>query len=430
MTANESPRVCQCGSKKYVRHDDPTGDRWDICADCGRDWDSPLPPSTTGSGEPRVTVPADGGGEREYRKKPVVITAMRYTGDNLLDVLAFTGKSPRFAEWFATDEEYVAHVRADRNVFKVFTLEGVMEAQVGDYIIRGVKGEHYPCKPDIFAQTYEAVAPPPDASGEWVDDAFLAVEKCVGELIAALPPDLHGSTGWAAELALAKLSRALATPSGADRAASTGTAVAEKAYAWEIIPGGDGRGHILHESELGSHNRAFIHATCKPLFTHPATDARGTEPLTGCCSHCGKAPLIEIGPVNDILNLNVKPTCGCGNVSFNLWPYPSHAGRVPEVSEGKRGELFARIGKELDRAYAKHGRDAWGRHEFFAILKEEVDELWDDIKADAPDESLYKELVQVAAMCFRYYETGDRYRNRAALTATPDASSPESDNAR
>jgi len=75
----------------------------------------------------------------------------------------------------------------------------------------------------------------------------------------------------------------------------------------------------------------------------------------------------------------------------------------------KRYDLFQKIGEELDRAYARHGDLPWGRHEFFGILFEEVDELWDDIKADAPREQLMKELVQVAAMCFRYVETGDRY---------------------
>lgn len=79
----------------------------------------------------------------------------------------------------------------------------------------------------------------------------------------------------------------------------------------------------------------------------------------------------------------------------------------------ERGILMARIGAELDRAYAKHGRDPWGRHEFYAILKEEVDELWDAIKRDAPDAELLPEIIQVAAMCFRYVETGDRYRGPA-----------------
>lgn len=71
----------------------------------------------------------------------------------------------------------------------------------------------------------------------------------------------------------------------------------------------------------------------------------------------------------------------------------------------KRLEFFRRVEAELKRAYAKHGREPWGRHEFYGILLEEVDELWADVKADAPFEQLERELVQVAAMCFRYFET-------------------------
>lgn len=81
---------------------------------------------------------------------------------------------------------------------------------------------------------------------------------------------------------------------------------------------------------------------------------------------------------------------------------------------GHRFEFLGKIGAELDRAYAKHGTQQWGRHEFYGILKEEVDELWQDIKDDAPQEALEKELVQVAAMCVRYFETRDRYREPAA----------------
>lgn len=75
-----------------------------------------------------------------------------------------------------------------------------------------------------------------------------------------------------------------------------------------------------------------------------------------------------------------------------------------------REELFRRVSAEVNRAYEKHGREPWGRHEFYAILKEEVDELWDAIKSDAPSDDVLKELIQVAAMCFRYWETDDRYR--------------------
>ncbi len=86
--------------------------------------------------------------------------------------------------------------------------------------------------------------------------------------------------------------------------------------------------------------------------------------------------------------------------------------------------------EEIDRAYAKHTRKQWGRHELFAILQEEVEEvieafrfrfllpkrmrrLWQNIRADKSQEELEKEIIQVAAMCFRYLETGDRYRQPA-----------------
>lgn len=77
----------------------------------------------------------------------------------------------------------------------------------------------------------------------------------------------------------------------------------------------------------------------------------------------------------------------------------------------ERDVVYSMIQAELDRVYTKHGREQWGRHEFYAILLEEVEELWEAIKRDEPQERVHHELVQVAAMCFRYYETGDRYRS-------------------
>jgi hypothetical protein len=60
--------------------------------------------------------------------------------------------------------------------------------------------------------------------------------------------------------------------------------------------------------------------------------------------------------------------------------------------------------QELEHAYATHGRAPWGRSEFYGVLLEEVDELWDAIKANAPDARVEAELIQVAAMCLRYVE--------------------------
>lgn len=68
------------------------------------------------------------------------------------------------------------------------------------------------------------------------------------------------------------------------------------------------------------------------------------------------------------------------------------------------------IERELEQAYQKHGSAPWGRHEWWAITQEELEEAWDAIKADAPSGELRAEIVQVAAMCIRYLEGPDRYR--------------------
>lgn len=78
---------------------------------------------------------------QQYRKKPVVIEAVQLTPLNLEEV-----------------EEFVGGDLGLRNGGVVIaTLEGAVHASVGDYIIKGVQGEFYPCKPDIFTATYEAV---------------------------------------------------------------------------------------------------------------------------------------------------------------------------------------------------------------------------------------------------------------------------------
>jgi len=82
----------------------------------------------------------------KFRKKPVVIEAIRWTG-NWDAIYNFVGNA---AQWEREGEQ---------RVLIIPTLEGAMRAQEGDWIIKGVKGEFYPCKPDIFAATYEAVEP-------------------------------------------------------------------------------------------------------------------------------------------------------------------------------------------------------------------------------------------------------------------------------
>ena len=88
-----------------------------------------------------------------YRKKPVVIEAIRWGGDNLKEIIDFTGQHPSAEKWTWGEYEKVV---MDEGL-KIFTLEGSHMATVGDMIIKGVHGEFYPCKPDIFAKTYEPV---------------------------------------------------------------------------------------------------------------------------------------------------------------------------------------------------------------------------------------------------------------------------------
>jgi len=86
-----------------------------------------------------------------YRKKPVEIDAIRWSGTNLKEVIDFTGLHESADKW--TWEEYEAVVR--EKGLKIFSLEGSnFIVTNGDYIIKGVKGEFYACKPDIFWMTY------------------------------------------------------------------------------------------------------------------------------------------------------------------------------------------------------------------------------------------------------------------------------------
>lgn len=84
-----------------------------------------------------------------YRKKPVVIEAIQFDGENF-DAIAEFVMNQRHG-----DDDVSGQAGSDPHM-TIHTLEGDMRADVGDWIIRGVQGEYYPCKPDIFDATYEA----------------------------------------------------------------------------------------------------------------------------------------------------------------------------------------------------------------------------------------------------------------------------------
>lgn len=87
----------------------------------------------------------------KYRKKPVVIEAIQYDGVNLEEVKKFCGNLVEFQTYMFSD------FLTPRTQVVIHALEDDHKVSVGDYIIKGVQGEFYPCKPEIFAKTYEAV---------------------------------------------------------------------------------------------------------------------------------------------------------------------------------------------------------------------------------------------------------------------------------
>lgn len=80
----------------------------------------------------------------KYRKKPIVISAVQFTGtdESLREITELAGSQP---------------IKNDGHSMVIPTLEGWMIASLGDFIIRGVAGEVYPCKESIFKNTYESV---------------------------------------------------------------------------------------------------------------------------------------------------------------------------------------------------------------------------------------------------------------------------------
>ena len=86
----------------------------------------------------------EGGKIMKYRKKPVIIEAIQWNGENYFEQL----------EDFINCEKWLT---GDAAEIIIKTLEGKMVASIDDFIIKGVNGEFYPCKPDIFHKSYEKI---------------------------------------------------------------------------------------------------------------------------------------------------------------------------------------------------------------------------------------------------------------------------------
>jgi hypothetical protein len=90
-----------------------------------------------------------------YRKKPVEIDAVQWDGTNIEEIMALVDFDKLPSDGVHV-KPGISHVPS-LGTLEIPTLEGVMTANFGDWVIKGVKGEIYPCKPDIFEATYEIV---------------------------------------------------------------------------------------------------------------------------------------------------------------------------------------------------------------------------------------------------------------------------------
>lgn len=93
----------------------------------------------------------------KFRKKPVVIEAIQFTGGNGFQIEQWSKSETGGRVVIESPVLEPSEDNPSGHYLQIATLEGVMIGIVGDYIIKGVKGEFYPCKPDIFAATYEPV---------------------------------------------------------------------------------------------------------------------------------------------------------------------------------------------------------------------------------------------------------------------------------
>ena len=183
----------------------------------------------------------------QFRKKPVVISAIQWTGENLVDVIHFTdGRPPNNKSSHAGMmwDQYVDLVRVDG--LKIFTMEGKMDAAIGDWIIKGVKGEHYPCKPEIFALTYEDANARTDLSQAAVAAALEAAAQTLNDMLGntlMTPDQVNAVRGAVLRI------RAMITPAQHDALAAHVAAEVAKARAEWVGS---------HCKELTAADRAYL----------------------------------------------------------------------------------------------------------------------------------------------------------------------------
>ena len=131
----------------------------------------------------------------KYRKKPVVIDAVQWTGQNHREMFDFLTSDTFVNETMSVDGNhfYIDHSRIDGGLI-IKTMEGEHIATIGDYIIKGVKGEYYPCKEDVFYQTYEKVI----ETSKWETQRNLMTVPCgtkpIEDHLTMLPDEVSYGT--------------------------------------------------------------------------------------------------------------------------------------------------------------------------------------------------------------------------------------------
>ena len=94
---------------------------------------------------------------KKYIKKPMEVKAIQLKEDNIIEVFDFLDEANYKETKSAEELEDFSKAMLEQGYIEIETLEGMMKASFGDYIIKGIKGEFYPCKPDIFQATYKEV---------------------------------------------------------------------------------------------------------------------------------------------------------------------------------------------------------------------------------------------------------------------------------
>ena len=102
----------------------------------------------------------------KYIKKSVEIEAIQWNGNNLEEIMKFLNSELSYGKNTDYVTQKFSYYKTTNNLY-INTLEGNMKTNIGDYIIKGVKGEYYPCKPDIFELTYEKVYTLEEVKKEW-----------------------------------------------------------------------------------------------------------------------------------------------------------------------------------------------------------------------------------------------------------------------